>query len=280
MDRFVNIKLFRTLLTVVGMILFVTSTVDANAQDMDLFGDDSLLFGEEFDLGSDFDLGLESEADTLDLGGGGEDAGLDDWLEGFDEGETEAAPEDTTEEVADDWGFLSEPTDSVEVDTVVVPPHPFDFRPWVAGTFFEGTGFTFSITSPYRVADPLETWYSTVDFSLNMDLPWHLAYDPVDVSFGLELSSFKFENSFPAGGTFTGVSVLPMVRAKAYGAEIEAGTGLFSSSFGMRFGLGYTFQFHSLFTSFGYRWNWAANIEPVGAGWWLEPRFTIGLKFW
>ena len=67
---------------------------------------------------------------------------------------------------------------------------------------------------------------------------------------------------------------------KMYGLEIELGAGTFYPTFGALAGVGYSFQFHSLFASAGYRWNWAYDINPIGEAWWLEPRFTAGVKLW
>lgn len=261
------------------------------AQETDPFGDlesDSLLFGDEFDLGGDdfsFDFEDSAESDTSAAESDDEfgifdteedaEAGAD-LLE--ESGETETAEED-------DWGLGDEDLfgeDSTAADSLVsaFTDHPLDFRKNFEGSILEGTGVTFSVYSPQMVNDKLTTWYSYIDFSLTAQLPWHLQFDPVELSFLVDISSFSFENSFPAGGAFRGASFMPYARAEIMGLEAELGMGMYYPTFGLMTGLGYSYQYYSLFTSLGYRWNWAYNIEPIGSAWWMEPRFTLGIKLW
>ncbi len=262
---------------VISVILLLLSSPSLYAQEEDLFGtaaDDSLLFGEEFDLGSDdfsfdFDEGVGTDTTVAEE---------DDFFGDFGDEEEEVATEDTTD-AEDDWGFGDEPA---EVDSTLeeYPDHPLNFRKKFQGTVLDGAGFTFSFYSPQYVAEKLTTWHSVMDYSVTLELPFHYEADPVNVSFLIDISSFNFENSFPAGGTFTGFSFMPMVRMEAVGFEVEGGVGIYYPSFGMMAGLGYALQYQSLFISAGYRWNWAYQIDPIGSSWWLEPRITAGIKLW
>lgn len=277
----------RFLMIVAGLLVLTVLSPDLYAQEEDLFGDsegDSLLFGDEFDLGGDdfsFETEEDAESDT-------EASGEDDFFGEFEDEETvdETEAEVDSAEV-DEWG-LGTDSDYESLITRTadgnvleeVPDHPLDLGKYVEGTIFEDTGFTFSIYSPQMVPDKLNTWYSFMDVSLTTELPWHFTFEPVELSFSIDISSFKFVNSFPAGGEFKGFSIMPMARAEMYGAEIEVGMGMFTPTFGAIAGIGYTYQFHSLFFSAGYRWNWAYNIDPIGSSWWLEPRITTGVKFW
>lgn len=269
----------RYMMVAISLLFLCLATPVTYAQD--LFGDDSLLFGEEFDLGDEFDFGGDDEGDLF----GGEElesgeGELDDWLSGF---EDEESAEDTlaTDEDAgsDDWGFLDEEETTEDVE-IVESSHPLNFRPRVENTFLQDTGITLSLSSPQYVSDPLETWYSVVDFALNVDLPWHVDLSGVHVSFATEFASFNFKNTFPAGGSFSGLSLIPMVRVEYFGVETEFGAGFYGPRGGVLAGLGYSYKFESLFFSAGYRWKWVANIEPIGDNWWAEPRFTLGVKFW
>ncbi len=275
------------LMIVAGLLGLTVLSPALYAQEEDLFGDsegDSLLFGDEFDLGGDdFSFETEDEAETDT-----EASGEDDFFGEFGDEETvdETEAEVDSAEV-DEWG-LGTDSDYESLITRTadgnvleeVPDHPLDLGKYVEGTIFEDTGFTFSIYSPQMVPDKLNTWYSFMDVSLTTELPWHFTFEPVELSFSIDISSFKFVNSFPAGGEFKGFSIMPMARAEMYGAEIEVGMGMFTPTFGAIAGIGYTYQFHSLFFSAGYRWNWAYNIDPIGSSWWLEPRITTGVKFW
>ena len=201
--------------------------------------------------------------------------------------EDTASQAETDSAEVDEWGLdTEEDYESLITRTgdgsvlEEVADHPLDLGKYVEGTIFEDTGFTLSIYSPQMVPDALDTWYSFMDVSLTSELPWHFTFDPVELSFSIDISSFKFVNSFPAGGKFKGFSIMPMARAEIYGAELEFGLGMYTPTFGVMAGLGYTYQFHSLFFSAGYRWNWAYNIDPIGSIWWLEPRLTTGVKFW
>ncbi len=282
-----RLKIFRwaqpeIILSMLGVLLVLVCVPQAQAQEEDLFGsteDDSLLFGDEFDIGGDdFSFDFEEDIETSP-----EDAESDDLF-----GEETEEMTDTTA-VEDDWGFGDESesddafgTDSTDVDITEIEysDHPMDFRKKFQGTFMEGAGVTFSFSSPQYVAEKMDTWYSFMDVSVSVELPWHLDYEPASVSFLVESSSFKFENSFPAGGAFKGMTLMPLVRAEAYGFEAEAGLGAYFPTFGMMTGLGYAYQYHSLFFSGGYRWNWAYKIDTIGSGWWVEPRFTVGFKLW
>ena len=264
-----------------GLSLLLLLTPQGFAQEEDLFGgaDDSLLFGSEFDLGTE-DVPLD-----LDTDGAGEStpAAEDDFFGEFDEEET---PVEETETPAptDDWGFGDDlaAEDSLAGDSTEVEftDHPLDFRKSTNGTMLEGTGFTLSLYSPQVVNEKLDTWYSFLDFSLSVELPWHYEMDPFTVAFLVDISSFNFENSFPVGGTFKGFTIMPTVQAQVMGLEAEAGLGVYYPTWGIMTGLGYSIRYHSLYLSAGYRWNWAYKIEQVGSGWWLEPRITMGVKLW
>jgi len=279
----------RMMVIIVGVFLYMSSLPTLYAQDEDLFGtagDDSLLFGSEFDLGGDdFSFEAEDGAEAGDT-----EAGEDDFFGDFGDEDAEvtgAAAPDTAE--VDEWGLDSSDdyesliTRTADGDNALfeeVPDHPLELGKYVKGTIFEDTGFTLSLYSPQIVPEALNTWFSYMDFSLTTELPWHISFDPVELSFSVDISSFNFVNSFPIGGEFKGFSIMPLARAEAYGFELELGLGMYTPTFGAMAGLGYAYQFHSLFFSGGYRWNWAYNIDPVGSAWWLEPRFTAGIKFW
>ncbi|MBT5268999.1 MAG: hypothetical protein HOL70_06075 [Candidatus Marinimicrobia bacterium] len=277
----------RYLILISGLFLLTALTPDLYAQEEDLFGDsegDSLLFGDEFDLGGDdfsFETDDEAESDT-------KASGEDDFFGDFGDEDTadEAEAEADSAEV-DEWGLDTDTdyesliTRTADGDIIEeVPDHPLELGKYVDGTFLEDTGFTLSLYSPHVVPDELNTWYSFMDFSLTTELPWHFTFEPVELSFSVDVSSFNFTNSFPSGGEFKGVSIMPLARVEMYGAEVELGMGMYTPTFGAMAGIGYSYQFHSLFFSAGYRWNWAYNIDPIGSIWWLEPRLTTGIKFW
>ncbi len=277
-------KIIITLCSV--LLLFLTPV--AYAQEDDLFGsaeDDSLLFGEEFDLGGDdfsFDFDEGTEAEETDAGG-------DDFF-GESEDEADPATDDTDDtDAEDEWGMESDADyESLITRTIdgendllsEVTDHPLDFRRFVKGTFLEGTGFTFAIFSPQYVEEDLTTWYSYMDYSFTTELPWHVTGSAAELSFLLDISSFNFDNLYPSGGNFKGVAVMPIMRVETFGIALDLGLGSFTPTFGAIVGLGYSYQFHSIYFSGGYRWNWAYEINPIGSSWWLEPRFTAGIRLW
>ncbi len=276
----------RFLMIILGLLVLTVLSPNLYAQEEDLFGDsegDSLLFGDEFDLGGD-DFSFETDEETSDET---ETGGEDDFFGDFeDEGETEVEAEPDSAE-ADEWGMdTDEDYESLITRTAdgdileEVPDHPLELGKYVKGTFLEDTGFTLSFYSPQVVPEELNTWFSYMDVSLTTELPWHFTFEPVELSFSVDISSFNFVNSFPVGGEFKGFSIMPLARVEIYGAELELGLGMYTPTFGAMAGIGYSYQFHSLFFSAGYRWNWAYDIDPIGSSWWLEPRFTAGIKFW
>ena len=153
---------------ILALLWGLTFPLLSSAQDFEGFEDDSLLFGDEFDLGGDFDFDLgDSEADTS-LGLDGETGELDDWLSGFGD---EPADEDSAvaddADDADDWGFLEEDGvdnlgggDGYEDNALFeeLPAHPLDFSKRVRGTILQDTGLSLSFFSPQVVAAPLDTW--------------------------------------------------------------------------------------------------------------------------
>ena len=276
----------RFMMIVAGLFLLTVFVPDLYAQEEDLFGDsegDSLLFGDEFDLGGD-DFSFETDDET---NAQEESSGEDDFFGDFgDEEEPEEEAATDSAEV-DEWGLdtdedyeslITRTADGDLLEEEV--DHPLELGKYVKGTFLEDTGFTLSLYSPQVVPDELNTWFSYMDVSLTTELPWHFSFEPVELSFSVDISSFNFVNSYPVGGEFKGISIMPLARAEIYGFEMEMGLGMYTPSLGAMAGLGYSYQFHSLFFSTGYRWNWAYNIDPIGSSWWLEPRFTTGIKFW
>ncbi len=272
-----------------GLCLLLLWSSGLYAQEADPFGsagDDSLLFGSEFDLGGD-DFSFEADDEA---GGAETETGEEDFFGDFGEEDTEEPAEaEINSSEGDEWGLdnsadyeslITRTTEGGDPFLEEQPDHPLELGKYVKGTFLEDTGFTLSLYSPQVVPDALSTWFSFMDFSLTTELPWHFSFDPVDLSFAVDISTFKFVNSFPVGGDFKGFSVIPLARAEAFGVELELGMGMYIPTFGAMAGIGYAYQFHSLFFSGGYRWNWAYNIDPIGSAWWLEPRFTAGIKFW
>ena len=272
--------------SLLALLMLLSFSGILSAQEEDLFGDtegDSLLFGDEFDLGGD-----DFSFDTDDGAAGDAETGEeDDFFGDFEDEDTEEDVVESDTSEVDEWGLETETdyeslitrsADGTSLDDS--PDHPLELGKYVEGTLLEDTGFTLSLYSPHVVPDELNTWFSFMDFSLTTELPWHFTFDPVELSFAVDISSFKLVNSFPSGGDFKGFSMMPIVRAEAFGVELETGVGMFMPTFGALVGLGYSYQYHSLFFSTGYRWNWAYDIDPIGSSWWLEPRLTAGIKFW
>jgi len=277
----------RFVMIIAGLFLLTAFTPNLYAQEDDPFGDsegDSLLFGDEFDLGGD-DFSFETEEETsTETEASVEDDFFGDFgeEEELEDGEAEG---DTTE--VDEWGFgTDEDYESLITRTAdgelleEVPDHPLELGKYVEGTFLEDTGFTLSLYSPQVVPVQLDTWFSFMDVSFTTELPWHVTFDRAELSFSVDISSFNFVNSYPVGGEFKGYSIMSIARVEAYGFELETGLGMYTPTFGALAGIGYSYQFHSLYFSAGYRWNWANDIDPIGSSWWLEPRFTTGIKFW
>jgi len=299
--NFTRVRINRLLVIMGALLLFMFTLPDAYAQEDDLFGDvenDSLLFGDDFDFGGDdasFDFGEEDATDdSFNFDEGDEatssESPEEDFFGDFEEDPAEEAANADTSGLADEWGLdesggydklITRTVDGEEATFEAdESDHPLDFSKYVRGTILEDTGFTLSLYSPQYVAEPLKTWYSYLDFSFTTELPWRFTLYPAELSFSVDISSFSFVNSFPSGGTFKGLTIMPIARVETFGFEVEAGAGMYYPTFGALAGFGYSYKFHSLFASAGYRWNWVSNIDPVGTSWWLEPRFTAGVKLW
>ena len=146
-------------------------------------------------------------------------------------------------------------------------------------------GYTARITasSPWLVGMGLTPWwYSFIDGRITLDFPTKTIAGQ-SLTYGVEISSFRFIHTHPSGGTIQGVSVLGLAKFPWGPLELSAGAGLYGISVitgGMVFGASYTLPFVKLFdVTAESRLNYVLNSTVNSAIYWMDISGSIGIKF-
>ncbi len=169
-------------------------------------------------------------------------------------------------------------TDKLEKNkkrTRVKGPAPGIFK----NSRLNGASLSFNAASPYAVSGQLESWYSYIDAGMAIKLPYEVYVESIPLYFLFEVSTFSFENTYPQGGTFTGLSYI--LQASAIGDQSSAalGFGFWDSEMGSMLELGYRFRpTNNTFIRVGTRGVLITDIELIGSAWWAELRFSMGFE--
>ncbi len=142
-----------------------------------------------------------------------------------------------------------------------------------------GAYLSFNMASPYSVSGQLESWYSYIDAGATIKLPYEIYVESIPLYFLFEVSSFSFENTYPQGGTFAGLSYI--LQASAIGDQSSAavGFGFWDSEIGSMLELGYRFRpTKNTFFRVGTRGVLITDIELIGSAWWAELRLSMGFE--
>ncbi len=142
-----------------------------------------------------------------------------------------------------------------------------------------GAYLSFNMASPYAVSGQLESWYSYIDAGIAVKLPYEVYVESIPLFFLFEVSSFSFENTYPQGGSFAGISYI--VQAAAIGDQASAalGFGFWDSEMGSMLELGYRFRpTQNTFLRVGTRGVLITNIDLIGSAWWAELRLSMGFE--
>lgn len=218
----------------------------------------------------DGELGLENDSlETLKEGfSGATNSEIDyDALVKELYGKSEKSPEANIEEPTK----LEEP----RVVSRVLGPAPGLLK----NSVFHGAHVALNGASPFAVADQLFSWYSFIDAGITFKFPYELYVESIPLYLLFEISSFSFENTYPEGGTFAGISYIGQASAIGDRSAAVIGFGYWDRSMGGMLELNYRFRpTTNTFLRFGTRGVLITDINEMGAGWWLELRMSTGLE--
>ena len=144
---------------------------------------------------------------------------------------------------------------------------------------FNGSYLSFNAASPFAVSGELESWYSYIDAGVAIKLPYQVYVESIPLYFLFEVATFSFENTYPQGGSFAGVSYI--IQASAIGEQSSAaiGFGYWDSEVGSMLELGYRFRpTTNSFIRVGTRGVLITDIDTIGPAWWAELRLSMGIE--
>lgn len=142
-----------------------------------------------------------------------------------------------------------------------------------------GAYFSINIASPYAVSEQLASWYSFIDAGAAIKLPYVVYVESIPLYFLFEVSSFSFENTYPAGGSFAGISYVMQASAIGDQASAALGFGFWDAEMGSMLELSYRFRpTNNTFLRFGTRGVLITDIDLLGPAWWAELRLSMGFE--
>lgn len=159
--------------------------------------------------------------------------------------------------------------------TIVNGPPPGMFK----NSRLNGSYLSLNMSSPYTTSSQLESWYSYIDAGIAVKLPYEVYVESIPLYFLFEVSTFSFENTYPQGGSFAGLSYI--LQASAIGDQSSAalGFGIWDSEIGSMLELGYRFRpTKNTFLRVGTRGVLITDIEFIGSAWWAELRLSMGFE--
>jgi hypothetical protein len=142
-----------------------------------------------------------------------------------------------------------------------------------------GSHLAFNVSSPYAVADPLASWYSYLDFGVIYKFPYEIYVETLPLYLLLEVSTFSFENSYPEGGSFQGISYVMQASTIGENSGAAIGFGFWEGTLGSMLELNYRLRpTANSFFRLGTRGILLSDLDPLGPVWWLELRVSTGFE--
>ena len=142
-----------------------------------------------------------------------------------------------------------------------------------------GSYLSLNMASPYSVSGQLESWYSYIDAGVAVKLPYEIYVESIPLYFLFEVSTFSFENTYPQGGTFAGMSYILQASAIGDQSNVALGFGFWDSEIGSMLELGYRFRpTKNTFLRVGTRGVLITDIELIGSAWCAELRLSMGFE--
>jgi len=169
-----------------------------------------------------------------------------------------------------------ESSDNKKNREVLVGPAPGMFK----NSFLNGSHIAFNASSPFAVSEGLGSWYSYIDPSVTLKLPFEVYVESIPLYILFEVSSFSFENSHPEGGVFSGISYIMQASTIGDNSGAVLGFGFWDKTLGSMLELNYRLRpTKNTFIRLGTRGVLITDIEPLGNAWWLELRLSTGFEF-
>lgn len=154
-----------------------------------------------------------------------------------------------------------------------------------SSSLFHGANLALNVASPYATTKTMQSWYSYIDYGVTLRLPYEAIVENFPLYFDVEVSTFSFENTFPEGGSFEGLSYSIRANAQFTRSGLHFGLGFWESALGGLLQYEYIFwPGNSLFLKLGSRAVLLTDVEPpdadpLGAVWWLDLRLSTGFQF-
>ncbi len=208
-----------------------------------------------------------------------EDAYYED--EFYDEGEFEEYDDEFGDEAVDEGLDLAD-DQAGEIELVEVAE--IEQKRIKDPRVLRGYTVKLAVVSPWYAGLGLNSWwYSYIDARLAVDIPRKGDLAGVSLGYTVELSTYKFEHTYPSGGQFGGVALLAMMRVPLGPLTVTAGGGIYgiaTVTSGMVFGASYTLPFFKYIDiTMDSRLNYVQGGLPAGAAYWLDVGGSIGMKF-
>ncbi len=154
-----------------------------------------------------------------------------------------------------------------------------------ADGLLHGANLALNVVSPFATSGNLKSWYSEVDYGINLRLPYEVIVESMPLYFDIEISTFSFGNTFPEGGLFEGLAYNIRANAQFNRSGLHAGLGFWEEALGGLLQFEYIFwPGNSLFLKIGTRAVILTDVQPpdvdaLGAVWWMDLRMSTGLQF-
>jgi len=182
--------------------------------------------------------------------------------------------EETNATAAKDSSATKEPVKTRGKTPVTGPAPGFLKR-----SILHGSYIALNAASPFATSEALFSWYSYIDAGVSLKLPYEIYVESIPLFFVFEVASFSFENSYPEGGSFSGLSYSMQAVAIGEQASAALGFGLWDSELGSLLELNYRFRpTKNTFLRIGTRGVLITNIELIGSAWWAELRLSLGIE--
>lgn len=172
-------------------------------------------------------------------------------------------------------GATREPVETTQGKAQISGPAPGMFP----NRIISGMHLSVNGASPFAVATPLSSWYSYIDPGLSIKLAYEIIVENIPLYPLFEISTFNFENSFPEGGSFSGLAYIAQISAIGDNSAAVLGFGSWNGNLGSMMELNYRIRpTLNTFFRLGTRGVLLTNIDPLGEVWWLELRLSMGLE--
>ncbi len=279
------------------LVLLVAAPGPVAAQEF--FDDDSTYYEDEYYddsdaegyFGDEEDYGVEGDEYYEDeyYDDEGEDYEEDEYYdedayyedEYYDEGEFEEYDDELGDEAVDEGLDLAD-DQAGEIELVEVAE--LEQKPIKEPRVLRGYTVKVAVVSPWYAGLGLDSWwYSYIDARVAVDIPRKGDLAGLSLGYTVEISTYKFEHTYPSGGEFGGVALLAMMRVPLGPLTVTAGGGVYgiaTVTSGMVFGASYTLPFFKYIDiTVDSRLNYVQGGLPDGAAYWLDVGGGIGMKF-